>query len=370
MDWEKGHAFEAGGKIILPDVQAFLFKEGIFARGMARTKRSVHAGGITTAIDPGAVLTPDMYNEMVSILNDGGLPLEYWLIPAGNFTYLQAGNDAARGMEIAESMPAELPGEGSIQWLPKFIKLFSDGAMFSQLMMLKDGYLDGHEGEWLQPPDQLEDSMRPYWNDDYTIIIHANGDLGFETALNVVDKLNAEYPRKDHRTGYHHLGIVDAADIPRAVAQGSNFSVNSYYTHILGENYIDFGVGRERAEVMSRGRSILDGGGMFSLHSDALMAPADPLSLVWAAVNRIGLSGESVIGEAERITVEEAMRAVTIDAAYTGRMEERIGSIDIGKDANFAVLDESPFSVSPDAIRDISVEATVFQGQVYPVETP
>ena len=367
MDWENGHAFEAGGKIILPDVQAFLLREGIFARGMERTKAYVHAGGITTAIDPGVVLSPDMYSEMVSILTDGGFPMEYWLIPGGNFTYIEGGGDAHKGKEIAEAMPGQFPGVESIQWLPKYIKLFSDGAMYSQLMMLKDGYLDGHDGEWLQPPEELEESMRPYWNDDYTVMIHANGDLGFETALDIVDKLNSEYPRKDHRTGYHHLGIVAAEDIPRAVEQGSNFSVNPYYTHILGENYIDFGIGRDRAEVMSRGRSIIDAGGFLTLHSDALMAPADPLSMVWAAVNRIGLSGE-VVGESERITVEEAMRAITIDAAYTGRMEDRIGSIDIGKDANFAILGDSPYAVAPGAIRDIAVEATVFRGRVYPVQ--
>jgi predicted amidohydrolase YtcJ len=185
----------------------------------------------------------------------------------------------------------------------------------------------------------------------------------------VVDKLNAEYEREDHRTSFHHLGITGLDDIPRGVKQGSNFSVNPYYTHVLAENYIENGVG-SRAEVMSRGRSIIDHGGILSLHSDALMAPAEPLSLVWAAVNRIGLSGESVIGESERITVDEAMRGVTINAAYTARLEDRVGSIDIGKDANFAVISESPYAVAPEAIRDIRVEATIFEGRVYPIARP
>ena len=369
MDWEKGHAFEAGGKIILPDVLAFLLEEGIFARGMRRTRQYIQSGGITTAVDPGVIISPEMYEQMVSILTETSLPMEVWLIPAGNFTYLESGNDAEKGKAIAEAQTVQLQGAGSVRWLPKYIKLFSDGAMFSQLMQLKDGYLDGHGGEWLQAPEQLEDSMRPYWNDDYTIIIHANGDMGLEVAIDIVDKLNGEHERVDHRTGYHHLGITDLDDVSRAVAQGSNFSVNPYYTHILAENYIENGLGRERAEVMSRGRSIIDSGGILSLHSDALMAPAEPLSLVWAAVNRIGLSGDAVIGESEKITVEEAMRGVTINAAYVARMEDRIGSIDIGKVANFAVLDKSPFDVAPEAIKDIDVEATIFEGRVYELET-
>ena len=370
MDWEKGHVYEAGGKIVLPDVMAFLFEEGIFARGMARTRQYIHAGGITTAVDPGVATTPEMFEQMVSILTETALPMEVWLIPAGNFTYIEAGYDAEKGKAIAEAQTVQMRGVGTIQWLPKFVKLFSDGAMYSQLMQLKDGYLDGHDGEWLQTPDQLEDSMRPYWNDGYTIIIHANGDLGFEAAIDVVDKLNSEYERDDHRTGYHHLGVTDVWDISRAIEQGANLSVNPYYTHILAENYIENGLGRERAEVMSRGRSIIDRGGILSLHSDALMAPAEPLSLVWAAVNRIGLSGETVMGESERIAVDEALRGITINAAYTARLEDRIGSIDIGKDANFAVLDKSPYAVAPEAIRDIEVEATVFQGRVFVVETP
>ena len=73
------------------------------------------------------------------------------------------------------------------------------------------------------------------------------------------------------------------------------------------------------------------------------------------------------MGPSERITVDEAMRGITIDAAYTGRMEDRIGSIDVGKDANFAVLDASPYTVAPESIKDIRVEATVFQGKVFPV---
>ena len=76
------------------------------------------------------------------------------------------------------------------------------------------------------------------------------------------------------------------------------------------------------------------------------------------------------MGESERIAVDEALRGITINAAYAARLEDRIGSIDIGKDANFAVLDKSPYAVAPEAIRDIAVEATVFQGRVFVVETP
>ncbi|KEI72602.1 amidohydrolase [Endozoicomonas elysicola] len=363
LDWERGHAFENGAKVVLNDTLKFLVESGRFAMGMERTRDYVQSAGITTAVDPGVIATPEMYQQMVSILLDDDFPMDYWLMPAGNFTYSAGGYDALKGKAIAESQTQSYKGQDQIQWLPKFVKLFSDGAMYSQLMQLKDGYTDGHHGEWLQTPEELEDSMRPYWEDDYTVVIHANGDLGFEAAIEVLETLNKETPRDDHRTSFHHLGITDKNDIPRAVKSGANFSVNPYYTHVLAELYSEKGVGKERAEVMARGRSFIDAGGILSLHSDAPMAPAQPITLMWAAVNRIGLSGETVMGSSERITVHEAMKAITIDAAYTARLENEIGSIDVGKYANFAVLDQNPYKVDKQDLNDINVMATVYRGE-------
>ncbi|MCL9774007.1 amidohydrolase [Vibrio methylphosphonaticus] len=362
LNWERGHAFENGMKMLAPSVMQYLIESGRFATGMERTRDYVHSGGITTAVDPGVIATPALYQQMVNILLDDNFPMDYWLIPAGNVSYAMAGYDSEKGKLMAEAQTEIMAGEAQIQWLPKFVKLFSDGAMYSQLMMMKDGYIDGHEGEWLQTPEQLEDSMRPYWEDDYTIIVHANGDLGFETAIEIVEKMQKEKSRDDHRMGFHHLGMTDKDDIPRAVELGANFSVNPYYTHILSELYSEEGLGEERASVMSRGRSFIDAGGHLSLHSDAPMAPAQPLSLVWAAVNRIGLSGDTVMGPEERITVDEAMKAITIDAAYTARLEDNIGSIEPGKYADFTVLEANPYKVAPETINQIDVHATVYRG--------
>ncbi|WOG26220.1 amidohydrolase [Endozoicomonas sp. 8E] len=368
LNWDKGHAYETGLKAIMNELFMYFFDSGRFAKGVKRTKDYVHSGGITTVIDPGVLLSAQMYNEMVDVLTNDTFPMDYWLIPAGNFTYMLSQNDAEKGKAMAEQQTRTYKESDQINWLPKYVKLFSDGAMYSQLMHMKDGYTDGHKGEWIQKPEELEDSMRPYWNDDYTVIVHANGDLGFETAIDIVETLNNETPREDHRTGYHHLGFTGKDDITRAVDQGANFSVNPYYTHILGELYSVYGIGKERAETMSRGQSFIDAGGVLSLHSDAPMAPAQPLSLAWAAVNRLGLSGSRTLGPLERISVEEALKAITINAAYTARLENQIGTIDVGKYANFTVLDESPFEVDPKDLNKITVSATVYRGEPAPVK--
>ncbi|GAK87419.1 enamidase [Vibrio ponticus] len=160
LHWDKGHAYENGAKVILADVLKFLIESGTFATGMERTKEYIHSGGITTAVDPGVIITPEMYQKMTNILLEESLPMDYWLIPAGNFTYSMAGYDAEKGKQLAELQTEQFAAVEQIQWLPKYIKLFSDGAMYSQLMQLKDGYIDGHHGEWLQTPAELEDSMR------------------------------------------------------------------------------------------------------------------------------------------------------------------------------------------------------------------
>lgn len=187
-------------------------------------------------------------------------------------------------------------------------------------MKMKDGYLDGHEGEWIQYPKDLETSMRPFWQNDYTIVVHANGDYGLEVAVDIMGKMQKAYPRTDHRTSFHHRAYTDPADIQRAADMGANFSVNPFYLHALGEQYGEFGVGKERSDVMARGRSFLDAGARLSFHSDAPTGPGRPLVLSRTAVNRTGLSGRKM-GAEEKLTMPKAMRAITIDAAYATRQE-------------------------------------------------
>jgi hypothetical protein len=103
----------------------------------------------------------------------------------------------------------------------------------------------------------------------------------------------------------------------------------------------------------------------FAIHSDAPVTPLGGLHLVWCAVNRRTASGE-VLGEGERISVYDALRAVTIDAAFTLRMDREVGSIESGKRADFAVLDADPFEVDAGVIRDIPVWGTVLAGVANP----
>ena len=129
------------------------------------------------------------------------------------------------------------------------------------------------------------------------------------------------------------------------------------------------GLGPERADEMVRLGDLTRAGIPWSLHSDMPMAPADPLFLMWCAVNRLTTSGR-VAGPDQRVTAEEALRGVTIEAAYSLKLEDEIGTITPGKRANFTILSDNPLSVDPAKIRDISVWGTVMEGRVLPAGGP
>lgn len=95
------------------------------------------------------------------------------------------------------------------------------------------------------------------------------------------------------------------------------------------------------------------------------MAPAKPMQLVWAAVNRFTAEGP-VAGPQHRVPLDVALEAVTIDAAYSIQMEKRVGSIEVGKDANLTVLMQSPYEVAPEKLKDIEVWGTMLEGRVQP----
>jgi len=105
----------------------------------------------------------------------------------------------------------------------------------------------------------------------------------------------------------------------------------------------------------------------YSLHSDMPMAPAQPLFLMWSAVNRITNDG-NLRGAEQRVSRLGALRAVTLDAAYSLRLEKQLGSIEPGKLANFTVLGENPVTIDPLEIKDIKVWATIHEGRIFPIK--
>ena len=150
----------------------------------------------------------------------------------------------------------------------------------------------------------------------------------------------------------------------RALATlGALVSANPYYLYDLGDKYAEVGLGADRAARIAPLGGLVRRGVPVALHSDFSMAPAAPLLLAWAAMTRQTQSGK-VFGPQERLTLDQAMRAITIDAAYILQLEDRLGSIEAGKTADFTVLEQDPYQVGAAGLRQIKIWGTVFEGRV------
>ena len=244
---------------------------------------------------------------------------------------------------------------------------FADGAIISQLMQMIDGYEDGHDGEWIMEPEDLDAASKVFWDAGYQIHVHVNGDLGLEVLLDVLEKRMRESPRPDARTVIVHFANSTDEQIERIARLGAVVSANPYYVTGFANKYSEVGLGERRAQAMVRLGPVEKAGIPFSLHSDLPMAPSDPLYLAWCAVTRSTNSGEPVRPDLG-VSIDGAMRAITIDAAQSWRKEQELGSIAPGKIANFTILDEDPYAVDPMKLKDIAIWGTVFEGRKFPVD--
>ena len=185
----------------------------------------------------------------------------------------------------------------------------------------------------------------------------------------ILDNIEANMrrrPRYDHRTLLAHFGIAQKDQVARIKQLGAIVSGNPYYVTALADIYGQQGLGPERADNLARMGDVERAGISYSLHSDMPMAPGQPLFLMHCAVNRVTTSGR-VAGPEQRISPLSALKAVTLDAAYSLRLENEIGSIVPGKLANLTVLADNPLTIDPLKIKDIAVIATVQEGRVLPV---
>jgi predicted amidohydrolase YtcJ len=209
--------------------------------------------------------------------------------------------------------------------------------------------------------------MTLYWNAGYKIHIHANGDDGIQKVLDFNALDQKTHPRKAHRLTLHHMGYFSENQAKQMANLGMEASVNPYYLWALADKYSEVGLGKERGEALVRIKSLIDNKIPVSFHSDFSMAPMEPLTLAWTAINRV-TSENSKFSQDQRIDGYAAMKAITITAARTIDLEKVIGSIKTGKVANFTILYENPLKAKPITMKDIKVSETVFKGKSFPVK--
>jgi len=365
IDLPGGHFFENGLGFAISRLNPFLMHSDRYRLGLERLRAVVHQGGHTTVGDM-AVGIFDFDMEMQTtraVLDQDSVPFRVEMIPTA-LSLLRRFRSHPEILAFADTLPEQ---NSHRLRFDKRVKLFADGAFFSQLAQVGEpGYIDGHHGEWMMTPETLEEAARVYWNAGYRIHLHVTGDLGLELGLDILEKLQWERPRFNHGWTFEHFGFSTPEQVQRVAALGANVSANVYYLHELSHIYAEQGIGYERASQMARLKCCFDAGICTAVHSDFTMAPAQPLNSAWVAANRINCEGDVMCPE-ERLSSEQALAAITINAARILGREDEIGSIRAGKRADFTVLAEDPLAVAPEQIRDIPILATVFEGQVHPV---
>jgi predicted amidohydrolase YtcJ len=196
----------------------------------------------------------------------------------------------------------------------------------------------------------------------YQIAIHGNGDAAIDDILFAYEQAQQANPRPDARHRIEHCQYVREDQLDKIAQLGVTPSFFVGHVYYWGDRHRDIFLGPERAARISPLESARRRGIRFTVHDDTPVTPVDPLQLVWVSVNRTMKSGE-VLGADQRITVEQALRAVTLDAAWQNHEEDRKGSIEVGKLADFTVLEENPAEAPPENIRDIRILRTVVGGR-------
>ena len=366
IDFEKGRFYEIGLGYAIQKLNPYILAPEIFKEGLLKLKEVVHFGGQTTIADMAVGLFDfeTELNTQVALYENEDNPFRVELI--AHSTVMQKGNS----IEQAEELIAQLPERNSHRLnFGKRVKLFTDGAFFSQVAQLMEpGYIDGHQGEWLSTPEQFEENARVFWNKGYAIHVHCTGDLGLELAVDTLQKMQDEKPRFNHGFTIEHFGLSTPEQVFRLSKLGANISANAYYVHELSDIYSNDSVGYERASSMARIGTSFKEGITTTLHSDFTMAPAQPLMSMWVAVNRINEKG-NLMCEEERITPQQGLEAITINAARVLGLDHEIGSIRAGKKADFTILEEDPLNIDPIKIKDIDIKATVFEGKVFSLKS-
>lgn len=255
----------------------------------------------------------------------------------------------------------------------------SDRVNIGAIKIIADGSIQGYTGYLQQPyfvPFHGDENYRGYprvvrqelfkWVEQYhskgfQLAIHGNGDASIEDIIDAIDAAMRKYPRDDTRHIIVHAQMARQDQLERMAKLGITPSFFVAHTYYWGDRHRDIFMGPERAARMSPTASSLALDLPFTIHLDTPVVPMDPLMLVWTAVNRLSSSGQ-VIGKAERISAMEALKAVTITAAWQIFEEDNRGSISPGKYADLVVLSANPLD-QPTTIKDIKVLLTMVGGR-------
>jgi predicted amidohydrolase YtcJ len=242
-----------------------------------------------------------------------------------------------------------------------------------------DGSLGSHTAAFLAPfsdapadrgllvntAEDLESWTRDADRAGLQIAVHAIGDRAIRLQLDVFERVAAANGPRDRRFRIEHAQHISPQDIARFAKLDVIASMQPYHA-IDDGRWAERFIGAERSETTYAFRSLLDSGAMLAFGSDWYVAPPTPMEGIYAAATRRTLDGEHPDGwvPRQKISVEESLKAYTIDAAYAGFSEASLGSLETGKLADMVVLERNLFDVPSEELNSVPIAATIVGGKV------
>ncbi|WP_420854621.1 amidohydrolase [Sneathiella marina] len=312
--------------------------------------------GVTTAAD----LINDLPDEDVAVMTDLTTANDYpiRLLSMLNGLAQTAEETRKRALELATKSTDKLRLGG--------VKIVTDGSIqgFTARVRWPGHYNGAPNGIWNIVPEQLNELVTVLNDAGVQMHIHTNGDEAIEAALDALEIAKIKNNRPDLRHVLQHCQMADRAQFRKMNRLGVCANLFANHLYYFGDKHYELTMGPERAMRMDACQSAIDYDVTFTIHSDAPVTPMGPLFTAWCAVNRLTENGR-VLGEYEKITVEEALEAITLGAASTLQMDHEVGSIEVGKWADFAVLEDDPLTIGPENLKDVRVWGTVLSGDIF-----
>ena len=328
--------------------------------GLALASKHYLQAGVTSIYDAGVVFPRGDRSEITAYQKavfEGLLPIRVTMMVGADFLLTSGGDGPTFLTGFGDSRlrvgPAKIIVDGSIQgytgWLtrPYHIPFKGDAE---------------YRGYSVTPTERLNSIVAKAHNAGIQVACHGNGDAAIDVILGAYRLAQRDFPMSDTRHRIEHCQMVREDQLDQISELGVSPSFFPSHTFYWGDRHKSIFIGPERARRISPLKSARKRGIRFSIHSDCPVTPVSPLFCVFAAVNRITRNGD-VLGPEFRLTVDEALRAVTIDAAWQNFEEGTKGSIEVGKFADFTVLNENPLKIRPEKIKDIKIEAVFIAGR-------
>ena len=243
------------------------------------------------------------------------------------------------------------------------LKFFFDGAISARTAALTEPYL--HKPNFYGVLSTTKEIARKTILDAYEaglrISAHANGDRAIDMALDIMQEVQSKYPRKDPRNRFIHCTVINPELVSRIKELGILPTIFGAYPYYHGDKLLP-AFGEKRLERMFAARSFLDAEIKVAANSDHDASPFPPLMGIHALVNRKTKAGKP-IGQSQKVSVIDALKLYTINAAYQSFDEDLLGSIEEGKYADMVVLGKDILTVPLETIIDIPIDMTIIDGK-------